>query len=158
MGETGQLSTPVLPSKDHLGVQQRIQNLDAICLNRSDLHFLTTTGTQSLGSQAVMNLVASHSSFTTTWGFDRWGLSLGARTDPHGVMGESTRDLRVPLSCKVGPRLTPLAASQALEAGASTLRMEYLTHIRDRIKAGLRVRIRHAPPRPAMPMEDLENR
>lgn len=74
VGETGRLSTTVLLSRDHLGVEHRIQNLAATYRNQSATRFLSAGWTQALGSLAVLNLVASHSRFASTWTFDRWGM------------------------------------------------------------------------------------
>ncbi|WP_306599978.1 TonB-dependent receptor [Geothrix sp. 21YS21S-2] len=73
-GATGRLSTTVLLSRDHLGLDYRIQNLEAVYANRSDTRFLSASWTQGLGSLAVLNLAASHTRFASTWTFDRWGM------------------------------------------------------------------------------------
>ena len=79
VGETGKLSTTVLFSGDHLAVEHRIQNLASVYRNQSDTRFLSASWTQTLGSLAVLNLVASHTRFASTWTFDRWGMDQTER-------------------------------------------------------------------------------
>ncbi len=71
---SGKLSATALFSRDHLGIGQRIQNLEAVYANRSDTRFLSASWTQGLGDAAVLNLAASHTRFASTWSFDRWGM------------------------------------------------------------------------------------
>jgi hypothetical protein len=190
-GENGRLTTTALLSRDHLGVDLRIQNLASVYFNRSDTQFLGATWTQTLGAGTVVNLAASHTRFGSIWSFgrwgmdqterstsaraeavvqaspnlafeggadldraaldprgqvpydladwgpgavarpfayglagtragayltgryrlsDRWGVSLGGRTDRYGLLTEGTQDLRATVSFKAGPKVTLLAA------------------------------------------------
>ena len=191
VGETGRFSATALLSRDNLGVDVRIQNLEAVYQNRSDTRFLAASWSQALGTAAVLNLDLSHNRFGSTWSFsrwgldqteretfaraetvlqvaprlaleggvdvtrtgldprgqvpfdlgdwgpgaaargfsygfdgtrtgayltgrfllsDRWGLSLGGRSDRYGLVDQRTRDLRATLSFKAGPTLTFMAA------------------------------------------------
>jgi IS605 OrfB family transposase len=63
--------------------------------------------------------------------------SRASKRKLQAVSGREQRHVR-----HVNHEVSKAIVAQALQAGASTLRMEDLTHIRDRVKAGLRMRAR----------------
>lgn len=97
LGSKGRISLLALGSKDHLGVETRIANVDDTYRSRSETGFLSVLGSHLVSDTLAVSMALSRITHEQAWHFGPWGIAQEEQSTFHRLeaLWTPTTDLSV---------------------------------------------------------------
>lgn len=83
LGARGRISLLALGSKDHLGVETRIANVDGTYRSRSETGFFSALGSHMVSDTLAVSLALSRNTHERAWTFGAWGIAQEEQSTFH---------------------------------------------------------------------------